>query len=69
MKISIFHVFFFFFEIECEDWLFRGAKKTMILFVIRDHVPQETPLEKLQATLREDMEEIWKGIIKVRANL
>jgi hypothetical protein len=41
----------------------------MILFVIRDHVPQETSLEKLQATLREDMEEIWKGIIKVRANL
>jgi hypothetical protein len=40
------------------------SAKTLLLFVIRDHVRQATPLEKLQATLEADLTRLWRGITK-----
>jgi hypothetical protein len=34
------------------------------MFVIRDHVPRETPLEKLKGIILKDMKGIWDGLIK-----
>ncbi|KAF9935373.1 Dynamin-like GTPase that mediates homotypic ER fusion [Linnemannia zychae] len=41
----------------------RGKEKTLLLFVIRDHVGA-TPLENLSNTLRADLERIWHGLSK-----
>lgn len=41
----------------------RGKEKTLILFVIRDHVGS-TPLANLTTTLTQDMEKIWAGLSK-----
>lgn len=41
----------------------RSKDKTLILFVIRDHVGA-TPLSNLTATLTADMEKIWAGLSK-----
>ncbi len=35
--------------------------------MIRDHVPKETPLDKLKAIILKDMKGIWEGLIKVRS--
>jgi hypothetical protein len=40
-------------------------EKTLLLFVIRDHVGA-TPLANLTATLTQDMEKIWASLAKVR---
>ena len=40
-----------------------SAQKTMLLFVIRDHVGA-TPLSNLSATLTADMNKIWDGLVK-----
>ncbi|KAJ2738089.1 Dynamin-like GTPase that mediates homotypic ER fusion [Coemansia sp. Cherry 401B] len=40
-----------------------GESKTLLYFVIRDHV-SPTPLDSLAATLRTDMERIWAGLNK-----
>lgn len=32
--------------------------------MIRDHVPRETPLEKLKGIIMKDMVGIWDGLIK-----
>lgn len=42
----------------------RLQEKTLILFVIRDHVGS-TPLSNLTATLTQDMEKIWASLTKV----
>ncbi|KAF9186847.1 Dynamin-like GTPase that mediates homotypic ER fusion [Haplosporangium sp. Z 767] len=41
----------------------RGKEKTLLLFVIRDHVGA-TPLANLSNTLRADLERIWHGLSK-----
>ncbi|KAF9428533.1 Dynamin-like GTPase that mediates homotypic ER fusion [Podila epigama] len=41
----------------------RGKSKTLLLFVIRDHVGA-TPLVNLSNTLRADLERIWHGLAK-----
>ncbi|KAG0213478.1 Dynamin-like GTPase that mediates homotypic ER fusion [Mortierella sp. GBA30] len=41
----------------------RGKEKTLLLFVIRDHV-SSTPLENLSSTLMADLEKIWQGLSK-----
>ncbi|KAF9438590.1 Dynamin-like GTPase that mediates homotypic ER fusion [Entomortierella beljakovae] len=41
----------------------RGKEKTLLLFVIRDHVGA-TPLVNLSNTLRADLERIWHGLSK-----
>ncbi|KAG0309687.1 Dynamin-like GTPase that mediates homotypic ER fusion [Dissophora globulifera] len=41
----------------------RGKEKTLLLFVIRDHVGA-TPLSNLSNTLRADLERIWHGLSK-----
>ncbi|KAF9963008.1 Dynamin-like GTPase that mediates homotypic ER fusion [Modicella reniformis] len=42
----------------------RGKEKTLLLFVIRDHVGV-TPLANLSNTLRADLDMIWQGLSKV----
>lgn len=41
----------------------RGKEKTLLLFVIRDHVGS-TPLANLSSTLRADLDRIWHGLSK-----
>ncbi|KAF9294912.1 Dynamin-like GTPase that mediates homotypic ER fusion [Linnemannia elongata] len=41
----------------------RGKEKTLLLFVIRDHVGS-TPLANLSNTLKADLERIWQGLSK-----
>ncbi|KAF9202318.1 Dynamin-like GTPase that mediates homotypic ER fusion [Haplosporangium sp. Z 27] len=41
----------------------RGKEKTLLLFVIRDHVGA-TPLANLSNTLKADLERIWHGLAK-----
>ncbi|KAF8595084.1 root hair defective 3 GTP-binding protein [Ceratobasidium sp. AG-I] len=43
-----------------------SSQKTMLLFVIRDHVGA-TPLANLSATLTADMNKIWDGLVKPEA--
>ncbi|KAL1918764.1 uncharacterized protein VTP21DRAFT_2786 [Calcarisporiella thermophila] len=40
----------------------RGKEKTLLLFVIRDHVTT-TPLSHLSGTLVEDLEKVWRGLV------
>lgn len=42
----------------------RTDQKTLLLFIIRDHVGA-TPLANLSATLTADIERIWTSVIKV----
>lgn len=46
------------------DRSIRPQEKTLILFVIRDHVGA-TPMSNLTATLTQDMERIWDSLSKV----
>ncbi|KAG0055466.1 Dynamin-like GTPase that mediates homotypic ER fusion [Gryganskiella cystojenkinii] len=41
----------------------RGKEKTLLLFVIRDHIGA-TPLANLSNTLKADLERIWQGLSK-----
>ncbi|KAG0225884.1 RHD3/Sey1 [Mortierella sp. GBAus27b] len=41
----------------------RGKEKTLLLFVIRDHIGA-TPLANLSNTIRTDLEKIWQGLNK-----
>ncbi|GJJ68409.1 protein SEY1 [Entomortierella parvispora] len=41
----------------------RGKEKTLLLFVIRDHVGA-TPLANLSNTLKADLDRIWQGLSK-----
>lgn len=45
-----------------------GKQKTLLLFVIRDHVGS-TPMSNLTSTLTQDMEKIWHSLSKVRIDL
>ena len=45
--------------------MMNRKEKTLLLFVIRDHVGA-TPLINLSNTLRADLERIWHGLAKVR---
>lgn len=46
-------------------YLFSTGTKTLLLFVIRDHVRAVTPLEPLTKAVEADLEKIWSGISKV----
>ena len=52
------------FEINLQLFQHEKRSKTMLLFVVRDHVKQVTPLEKLVAIIEKDLAEIWAGIAK-----
>jgi hypothetical protein len=53
-----------FLSLTCKFILDPGsAPKTLLLFVIRDHIGV-TPLENLKAVLRESLEKIWKELTK-----
>jgi len=41
-----------------------GGPKTLLFFILRDHDPEETPLEALANTLRNDMAQLWSDIKK-----
>ncbi|KAF9167625.1 Dynamin-like GTPase that mediates homotypic ER fusion [Actinomortierella ambigua] len=41
----------------------RGKEKTLLLFVIRDHIGH-TPLANLSNTIKVDLERIWEGLLK-----
>ncbi|KAJ6977973.1 hypothetical protein D5086_023699 [Populus alba] len=43
-----------------------GARKTTLLFVLRDQTP--TPLERLQHILRQDIDQIWAATAKPEAH-
>lgn len=42
----------------------EDTHKTTLLFVIRDHIPEETPLDRLKETLLSEMGKIWSSLIK-----
>lgn len=50
-----------------EEGRSKPKDKTLIMFVIRDHVGA-TPLANLTATLTADMEKIWAALSKVSRN-
>jgi len=55
------------FELNLHLFAKSSGQKTKILFVIRDHIPKETPLEKLQTIVMKDMRGIWESLIKPEA--
>lgn len=46
-----------------QEQLYRTNGKTLLLFVIRDHIGT-TPLANLQATLTADLQRIWESLSK-----
>lgn len=50
------------FELNLQLFQRSSSSKTLILFVIRDHVL--TPLSKLQATILTDMDNVWQSLSK-----
>jgi len=52
------------FELNLQLFSKKGGNKTLILFLIRDHIPRETPLEKLKGIILKDMGNIWESLIK-----
>jgi hypothetical protein len=51
-------------EINLQLFQHEKRSKTLLLFVVRDHVRQATPLEKLQTIIEKDLRDIWSGINK-----
>jgi hypothetical protein len=49
----------------CQRISSQAGSKTLLLFVIRDHVRAVTPLEPLTQAVEADLEKIWSGISKV----
>eukprot|EP00742_Colponemidia_sp_Colp-10_P003759 GILJ01004001.1.p1 GENE.GILJ01004001.1~~GILJ01004001.1.p1 ORF type:complete len:863 (-),score=152.33 GILJ01004001.1:158-2686(-) len=41
-----------------------GFTKTTLMFIIRDHIQQVTPLDRLETMIRGDIDKIWKEIQK-----
>ena len=52
------------FELNLQLFDKKEGQKTTILFIIRDHIPEDTPLERLQDTLMQEMGKIWASLIK-----
>jgi len=52
------------FELNLQLFQKKSGAKTLILFLIRDHIPRETPLEKLKGIILKDMTTIWDSLIK-----
>lgn len=52
------------FELNLQLFARSDSPKTLLLFIIRDHMKQVTPLEMLQATLEKDLATIWNELIK-----
>ncbi len=51
-------------EINLQLFQHEKRSKTLLLFVVRDHVRQATPLEKLSSIIEKDLRDIWAGINK-----
>jgi hypothetical protein len=52
------------FEMNLQLFQRANSAKKLLLFIIRDHVPRETPLEKLKAIIMKDMKGIWDSLVK-----
>ncbi len=52
------------FEINLQLFQHEKRSRTLLLFVVRDHVRQATPLEKLVQIIEKDLRDIWSGIQK-----
>ncbi len=52
------------FEINLQLFQHEKRSKTLLLFVVRDHVRQSTPMEKLIQIIEKDLRDIWAGIQK-----
>eukprot|EP01105_Mastigella_eilhardi_P007232 TRINITY_DN18739_c0_g1_i1.p1 TRINITY_DN18739_c0_g1~~TRINITY_DN18739_c0_g1_i1.p1 ORF type:complete len:873 (-),score=304.54 TRINITY_DN18739_c0_g1_i1:71-2659(-) len=52
------------FELNLQLFQRAESPKTLILFIVRDHVSNTTPLEELQKILMRDLEELWTHITK-----
>lgn len=44
--------------------LFDAHNRTVLMFVIRDHIEEETPMAQLQSKLRKEVDKIWAEIRK-----
>jgi hypothetical protein len=44
--------------------LFKAQGKTMLLFIVRDYIAQQTPFSALEAKLRGEMQRIWDELRK-----
>eukprot|EP01116_Phalansterium_solitarium_P024479 TRINITY_DN899_c0_g2_i1.p1 TRINITY_DN899_c0_g2~~TRINITY_DN899_c0_g2_i1.p1 ORF type:complete len:745 (+),score=138.06 TRINITY_DN899_c0_g2_i1:153-2387(+) len=55
------------FELNLQLFLKPGASRKLILFIIRDHVPELTPLSKLTDMIMSDMHSIWTSLPKPAA--
>lgn len=44
--------------------LFRTATKAVLLFLVRDHIEEESPFENLKNKLKTDIGNIWKEAVK-----
>ncbi|KXS09730.1 root hair defective 3 GTP-binding protein [Gonapodya prolifera JEL478] len=51
------------FDVNVQLFAARGSPKTLLVFVIRDHLGV-TPLDALKRTLMDDLERIWEGLNK-----
>lgn len=52
------------FELNLQLFLKDQSSKTLLLFVIRDHIAQTSPLHVLQKQILQDIDKIWNSIIK-----
>lgn len=52
------------FEINLQLFASEKRSKTLLLFIVRDHVRQATPLTKLIEIITKDLNDIWNGITK-----
>lgn len=51
-------------ELNLQLFQTSGKNKQLLLFIIREHSEEDSPLEKLAETLKNDMRTIWKSIAK-----
>ena len=52
------------FELNLQLFLKDQSSKTLLLFVIRDHIAQTSPLQVLKKQILQDIDKIWNSIIK-----
>ena len=52
------------FEVNLQLFDAEAMNKTVLLFVIRDHIEEETPMAQLQAKLHKEVDKIWAEIRK-----
>ncbi len=50
------------FEVQLQLFLKSNPQKTTLLFIVRDHIEQVTPMAKLEEALLTDINNIWKDL-------